>query len=463
MRSAKGPRLLVLTQTHNVWGGIESWMADLFPAMAAAGWNVHYALASGARFNIPAAFKRRHEYIQHSHILDGRVGTPDRRQRAVLSILSRVEPDVVMPIVIGDAIPAIRQHKSRGGGARLIVPVHSSHLGALADILNNRDIIDAIGVVSGLLYQWAKEVLSSFPIEVHWVRNGVLQPSRSKVPGSSDVLRVAFVGRLDSGVKRALDLISILDSLRAAHERISLTVIGEGPCGQMLVQGLARFSDFHEVRVLGFIDRNRLYQEIYPELDCILLTSEQEGSPLVLIEAMQHGVVPVSSRFLGHAAEGLLSPGLNSLTFPVGDGAAAAASLKRLAHNRVLLAQLGEQAKRSVAMYTRDGMIDGWRQVCSGVLENKPRIPPKRRPGSDRIYGRLDRLGMPAAAIDMIRRVIGKRFDHGSGFDEWPGSLNTESGLEDQISRKLNEIEALRSVALYNGLEHCADFGACRT
>ena len=428
-------------------------MADLFPAMAIAGWDVHYALAWGAQYNEPESFKRQHDYIKHYHILDGRVGTPDRRQRAIVSTLRRVEPDVVMPIAIGDAIPAIRQHKGRGGSARLVIPVHSLHLGALADILINKDIVDAIGVVSGLVYGWAQQVLSKLPIDVHRVRNGVLRPSRSKVPNLSGLLRVGFVGRLESGIKRVLDLVCILDSLHDAHARISLTVVGDGPSGQLLFQGLARFEDFHEIRALGFVDRDRLYQEIYPELDCILLTSEQEGCPLALIEAMQHGVVPIVSRFFGHATEGLLSPGVNSLTFPVGDGAAAAASLKRLANNRVLLAQLAEQGTRSAAMYTRDNMINGWRELCSRVLENKPRIPVRCPLEANRNYGRLDRLGMPAVVTDAIRRVIGKRFDHGSGFDEWPGSLNRDGSLEDQINKKLNEIEELRSAVLYNSPE----------
>src|SRR6516165_7821140 len=255
MRSVKAPRLLVLTQTHNVWGGIESWMADLFPAMAVAGWDVRYALASGARYNAPADFQRWHNYIEKYDILDGRVGTPSRRQRAVASVLRRVEPDIIMPITIGDAIPAVRQYKNRGGYARLVIPVHSSNPSGLADIINNADIIDAVGVVSGLIYQWGKEVLSSLPVEVHWVRNGVLQPIRSKVPSSSEVLRVGFVGRLDSGIKRVLDLVCVLDALRDAHERISLTVVGEGPSREALGQGFARFEYFHEIRMLGFVDR----------------------------------------------------------------------------------------------------------------------------------------------------------------------------------------------------------------
>src|SRR6516165_8338012 len=96
MRSVKAPRLLVITQTHNVWGGIESWMADLFPVMATAGWDVQYALALGARYNIPEKFRTRHSYIQRHFILDGRVGTPDGRQRAIVKTLKRVKPDLVI-------------------------------------------------------------------------------------------------------------------------------------------------------------------------------------------------------------------------------------------------------------------------------------------------------------------------------------------------------------------------------
>ena len=114
--------------------------------------------------------------------------------------------------------------------------------------------------------------------------------------------------------------------------------------------------------MLGFLERERLYQEIYPELDCILLTSKREGSPLVLIEAMQHGVVPVSSRFHGHASEGLLSPGRNSLTFPVEQwrGGTTAAFEAGFARDRAMLARLGQEAKRTAASYTRDSMMNGW-------------------------------------------------------------------------------------------------------
>ena len=285
-------------------------------------------------------------------------------------------------------------------------------------------------------------------VPIHLVRNGVPEPVGSRVPKSSETLRVGFVGRLDLGPKRVLDLICILDSSHARGERISLTVVGGGPAEGILLRELGRFTGVHEIEIVGFADRDHLYKEIYPRLDCILLTSEQEGSPLVLIEAMQHGVVPVSSRF-GHAAEGLLSPGLNSLTFSVGDAAAAAASLKQLSHDRALLIRLAEQAKGSAANYTKDRMMNGWKEVFFGLLERQPRIALQRPLRSRRVYGRLERFGMPTQVANH-RRLMGKAFNHGSGFDEWPGSLNMDGGLEERIRGKLREIEEVRCAALYS-------------
>ena len=109
------PRLLIVTQTHNLWGGIESWMAEIFSGMASAGWDLQYALALGAKYNHPEKFMRVHNYIRHHHVLDGRIGTPPSRQRAIIRILEYLKPDVMMPVAIGDALPALRDFRRLGG------------------------------------------------------------------------------------------------------------------------------------------------------------------------------------------------------------------------------------------------------------------------------------------------------------------------------------------------------------
>jgi hypothetical protein len=168
-----------------------------------------------------------------------------------------------------------------------------------------------------------------------------------------------------------------------------------------------------------------------------------------LIEAMRHGIVPVSSRFVGHASEGLLAPEQNCLTFPIGDTSAAAESLKRLARDRSLLERLAIAAKASSAKYNRDEMVRGWMAACLSTLKTEPRTPSKKRSVPDSTYGRLERLGLPPVVIDLLRNARGKWFKHASGTEEWPDSLGADAELKNRIADRLTSIENARNVALY--------------
>ncbi len=434
-------RLLVLTQTHNLWGGIETWMADLFPALEKAGWDVHFGLAWGARFNSPERFVQRHEYVRQWRPLDGRVGTPTSRSRALISELQRLNPDVVMPIALGDALPALRSFRHGGGAARMLIPVHSTHAGTLADIMNNAGVIDGVGLVSGLLFRWATAALGRPLPKLFWVRNGVPPPTRSRRRSRNGLLRMGFVGRLDAEIKRSHDLIGILLSLQSAGVPVSLRVAGDGPMASELEARFRAVADSVRYEMLGFLPRERLYREVYPELDGLLLTSATEGSPLAVIEAMRHGVVPVVSRFHGHAAERLLSPGENCLTFRVGDHAEAAACIQRLAESPELWQRLSSAAVASTQRYDTDDMIKGWDHALRSVLSAPAREPVAFARGAPKTHGRLERWGISPELSDDIRRLCRSHFRHNAGFDEWPGSLNTDKTLESAVRTELVAIE----------------------
>lgn len=445
---ARSPKLLVLTQTHNVWGGIETWMKELFPGLHEAGWDIRFGLARGARFNRPDHFLSEHPYVERWDELDGRPGTSTSRQDAVLGELEKVGADVVMPLAVGDALPAVRRFRASGGKTRMVIPVHSTHAGTLCDVRENGDIVDGIGVVSGLLYRWAATLPGLDPRRLSWIRNGVPPPVRQRVNDGASVLRVGFVGRLEPDVKRARDLLGIARELRRADVAVHIVVAGDGPLAPELHEGLARLGQPFEM--LGFVPRKALYDDIYPRLDCLLLTSLSEGSPLAVIEAMRHGVVPVTSRFHGHASEGLLRPDRNGLTFPVGDYARAAACLVMLARNRVLLARLSAAAAADSSSYDSATMISGWDRALRSTLEL-----PQRRLRAEvaavprATHGRLERWGLPASMASRVRRWSNRRFLHPSGFDEWPGSVSRDVGQEAAIREELTAIEDAQASLLY--------------
>jgi glycosyltransferase involved in cell wall biosynthesis len=386
------------------------------------GWEVYAGLAQGARFSNPKPYAAAHPHLRHI-VMDARVGTESARIAAVLRALRKVKPDVVIPIGISATFEAMR-----GFDATLIAPVLSAHEGVLMNVIAYRDVIDMSVPNSRLLERFLLRDLD--PSRVRYVRQGT---PRATTPRSSRTsrLRAGVVSRLEETSKRVLDLPRVADHL-ADHlgKDVELHVFGDGPDREALEKALAGRAVMH-----GFMPTAQLYRDAYPNLDAVLLFSDTgEGSPNVIYEAMQNGVVPVSSRFVGSAAEGILRDGENALLFNVGDTEQAARHLKTLAADRGQLERLSAAARKENENFTDADMYDSWVDIIESTQHHQRKLALRPLPPA----GRLERAGMPAAAADFLRRIFGIRFPHGSGWEEWPGSqpMRTE-----HVQQQLVEIE----------------------
>lgn len=438
------PVLLVLSQTHNHWGGIEAWMSEVLPHLEHSGWDIHYGLAVGRRHNNPQEFLPHHPYMHQVHLMDGRAATPAARQHAVRYLLRRLAPDAVMPLAIGDALPALSEERVRGGKTRILSPVHSLHTGTLADLLGYKQLIDLVVVVSGLQHRWLAESAAIASERLLWVRNGVPPAAQPRVPQGGAALRVGYVGRIENSIKRANDVAAILRECAARETPMTMTIAGDGPDRAELEAGLQPIQAQIPSQFLGFRDRGFLYRDVYPQLDALLLASVTEGSPLALVEAMHNGAVPVVSEYFGFAAEGLLRPGHNCLSFPVGDVACAAGHLDSLARDAELLARLSSQARASVAgAYDKATMLQGWGDAFSRLLALPPLAAPPTSPTTpaSATYGRLDRWGVPPAVTNWFRRHTTSH-RAADGFNEWPGSVYGDAALLASIDNSLRAVEA---------------------
>jgi glycosyltransferase involved in cell wall biosynthesis len=124
------------------------------------------------------------------------------------------------------------------------------------------------------------------------------------------------------------DLIAALARLRKLVPRPRLLLAGEGPLERDLLADAERLGVQDCVSFLGLVGRFEL-ANLFAETDVVALPSYWEGLPIALIEALSAGKPIVASDAGGNPE--LVLEGENGLIVPIGDPAALAEALLRLA------------------------------------------------------------------------------------------------------------------------------------
>jgi L-malate glycosyltransferase len=186
-------------------------------------------------------------------------------------------------------------HALRGGNVERSI--------ALAPRLNARVIITP-EIRDGMAWLYRSAGYPSSLLDrVVLIRNPNLLPMAGARPASDGTLRVLYVGR-DSPEKR----LELLAAVAEAARRRTSSPLHFTAIGDIAPERLPGF----ECR--GLIAYDDELSQAYLEHDVLLLTSSREGFPLVVTEAMNHGVIPVCTAVGGLPQ--MLNDGDDSFLFP---------------------------------------------------------------------------------------------------------------------------------------------------
>lgn len=384
-------RILFCSQAAHTGGGVEAWMEALTTALQSQGHEVFTALAKG-RFHDPVRYATRHAVANPIEV-DGSQGTREVRISNLLRVFERVQPDVIIPVNLAEALYAASYAKTTGASSRIAVCIHGQAEDRVEQVRSCAQFIDLTVSVSRRVALQLEGIVPN----VHHIPTGVpppLAPARRR----DRLERIAYIGRLDDGEKRVLDLIPLMRVL----DGVTLHIAGSGPDESRLR---------HELRGMpvvfyGDLSREALYEKVYPRIDALLVFSPAEAGPIVAWEAMAHGVVPIVSDFIGREEEGVL----RDRVFPVGDTAAAAKLIRESPPAHVELP----------AAYTLPAFTRSWHDALSTMIHMPIRrgppaaLPPLVSPG------RLARLGLGVQAMARIRRLLRHRHEQQDPGSEWP-------------------------------------------
>ncbi len=416
------PTLLFISPSAYPLGGVATWMGYLARGLPERGWNVVVGLVSGTHHDVAAYLREHHDFS--SVEISNRTGSYEGRIRALVDTLSATRPDIVLGVNIADVYEAVSRVRLDGSlpELRCVMTNHGIQPDLFEDVARECARIDAIACSNKLAVEIARQCGASterlfyVPYGVPQARERALNSSE----GASDCVRIAYVGRLEQWQKRVLDLAPICDALEAREIMFLLTIAGTGPDEPALREALKHHSAAGRVKWLGAVAADDVAHEVYADADILLNLSLWETGPIVIWEAMSHGVAVLSTRYIGSGREGALVDRVNCCLFDIGDTDAAATLIAEVSNRQVREALVEAGLQLVESRYSVDASVTAWHEALQSVLR-LPVVQSFSTPTTS-TNGRLDRV-FGAQFAETIRRIARRSFVHTEAGGEWPHSL----------------------------------------
>ncbi len=176
---------------------------------------------------------------------------------------------------------------------------------------------------------------------------------------------ICMVGRMDENKNQAM-AITAFAGLAAKHPGFKLELCGDGPLREALMDRS------QELGILGCVEFPGVVSDLSDRLHdawAFVLTSDTEGMPNTLLEAMSLGLACISTDCpCGGPAE-VIENGVNGILVPVGDADALAGALGRIMDDAGFADSLGRNACESMKAYRPESVNARWREYFDLIME----------------------------------------------------------------------------------------------
>lgn len=210
----------------------------------------------------------------------------------------------------------------------------------------------------------AKNYFSGWPLRSLEVIPNMVRPPVSFAPNRrGEQKRVVAVGRLYEQKGYGL----LLNSFARVAEEFpdwTLSIAGHGPQKEVLEKMVSTFGLTDRVLLLGHVkDIGGLLESA----DVYVLSSDYEGFPNSLCEAMASGLASVSTDCPSGPAD-IIRDGINGLLVPCGDTEALSEALKSLMGDADLRSRLGNEARTLKDTYSEEKVMGMWESCINKAL-----------------------------------------------------------------------------------------------
>lgn len=177
------------------------------------------------------------------------------------------------------------------------------------------------------------------------------------VQRSENTKSIVTFGRL-SNEKNHRMLIDAFTQIAGKYPEEELLIYGRGELKDALQAKIDALGSTGRVKLMGVTDQ---VPQILAQSKMFVLSSDYEGMPNALMEAMAVGLPCISTDCPCGGPRTLIEDGTNGLLVPVGDTQAMANAIDRLLGDGVYAKQMGDAAKVSAKRFNPDKVFAQWK------------------------------------------------------------------------------------------------------
>ncbi len=232
--------------------------------------------------------------------------------------------------------------------------------------------------LANLLYSWAAGGVFQTEEAQAWFAPGIQKKSRiilnpiadafyQVTPAAMQDKRIVSCGRLHEQ-KRLDVLIAAFDKICDEFPDYRLEIYGVGALQEDLQKQINRLGRAERICLMG---RCNDVPNTIKNASLFVLSSDYEGLPNALMEAMALGLPVVSTDCGGGGARALIDHGTDGLIVPCGDADALANAIRQNLADPNAAKKFGERAAEKAKSFSTENVIIQWESYITQLLDKK--------------------------------------------------------------------------------------------
>ncbi len=253
--------------------------------------------------------------------------------------------------------------------------LHYEHLVRLGDYFN------AVVGVSKTITDHLKKIKPEVSDRLHFIPYGVkissgFQPRNNE---NRKLIKITYAGRMLQKQKRIFDIVEILRLLSNRSIPFEMTMVGEGKDKEEFRNRCIEYGVDKFINFTGALPNAEVVKR-FSENDIFILTSDYEGLPVSLLEAMSQGCIPIVSDIKSGIPE-VINHGINGFKVEPGNFKKYADYIEELYVNHSSRKQISIEAHQSIlkANFSVEAMVESYTDLLHRVINDKLYVRPKNR------------------------------------------------------------------------------------